>query len=100
MSKGYEIYNTKEKVIRILEEEPATRSSDGLLFIRYCERQLNCKLPEIRKILLSDEFPAFETVRRARQKVQETNPELSANAFVKRARMENQVVFENFARSK
>ena len=45
-----------------------------------------------------DEFPAFETVRRARQKVQERNPELQGVERIKAKRKENEEIFREFAR--
>lgn len=93
------LYNTKEKVARFLEDDPRTRNSDSLLFIKYCEKQLGRQLPELREVLLNENIPAFETVRRARQKVQEMRPDLAATEKVRRRRQESRVAFEVFARS-
>ena len=45
-------------------------------------------------------FPAFETDRRSRQKVQATYPELAATGAVGAFRARNEKVYREFARSK
>jgi hypothetical protein len=44
------------------------------------------------------EMPAFETVRRARQKLQQTYPELSAWDKVEGRRMMNEEIYREYAR--
>jgi hypothetical protein len=44
------------------------------------------------------QFPAFETVRRTRQKLQAEFPELSGNREVQEHREANEAVFRDYAR--
>ena len=44
-------------------------------------------------------FPGFETVRRSRQKVQATYPDLAPTESVGRKRSKNEMVYKDFALS-
>lgn len=43
-------------------------------------------------------FPTFETIRRARQRIQAENPELSANGVVKDYRRKNELIYRAYAK--
>ena len=82
--------NITAQVKEIMEKDKATRNSDNLLYLRVYEQR--CKEICLHPWALSTTcflenmqsygFPPFESVRRARQKVQQKYPELSANKAV------------------
>lgn len=99
---------TTTKIVKhILNTDPHTRNSDSFLYLKvleYIADQHNLLFPAmtVQYFLtnLSDlPFPAFETVRRTRQKLQAEYPELSANASVKAMRAEKEKEFLQYARS-
>lgn len=98
------LYNVHERVKQILTEEPETRNSDELL-ISKVDIQIN---PAISKLPYFDVMqnrkkyglPSCESVRRCRQKVQASNPELKPTKKVKTYREEMEQIFEDYARSK
>jgi len=97
------IYNTHERVLRILTESPETRNSDDLL-ISKVDEDINpavLKLPyfDVMKNRKKYGLPTCESIRRARQKVQELNPELRSTTRVRRFRKELQEEYENYART-
>lgn len=89
----------------ILERHPQTRNSDSYLYLKVLEHQaqeknINLRLlsvPVFLEKMDSFGFSGFETVRRARQKVQQHYPCLSACKEVYEYRGENEVVFREFA---
>ena len=106
MCKTTELKNTKTIVKTILEEDPRARNSDSHLYLKVIEHiseQLgydiwNFKVPYFLEYMTVYGFPAFETVRRTRQKLQAEYPELSANRKVAAHRAENEAAFREFAR--
>lgn len=100
------LYTTANLVKTILQEEPQTRSSDSLLYLKVIERIAeekgvdleNISVPFFLKNMSCLYFPPFESVRRARQKIQAQHPELSANAKVQEQREINEVEYREFAR--
>ena len=94
--------STKALVKTILEENENTRNSDMLLYYEVCKR-LNASALEspfayVILRLESLRLPPFESVRRARQKVQEECPHLCANYGVSSFRAENEAEYRDFAR--
>lgn len=95
-------------VKHFLEDDPRTRNSDKVLYLeilKYCAniRGIDLTTLSVPEFLMSLEqkgFPAFETVRRSRQKVQETYPELAATGVVGALRAKNERVYRDFARGK
>ena len=80
-----------DEIMCILKENPATRSSDKRLIWVLFERRIGAV--ESREVMYSHEFlnlPAFESITRARRKVQEHHPELKATRIVTKARKEAQ----------
>ena len=81
-------------VQHVLEDNPQTRNSDNVLYLEILKHYANIRGVNIHTLPVSDFlegidrkiFPAFETVRRSRQKVQETHPELAATKRVRDAR--------------
>lgn len=96
--------NTIYDIVKvILIQDEAARSSDDYLYHQVCLR--------INKDILSLPFghvltnfntynvPCYESVGRARRKVQAQYPELKANKKVQEYRLENEVAYEEFARN-
>lgn len=98
------LQSTKVLVKSILEADEKARNSDSFLYFRLLERIDKALLTmPVHDFLLGmglREIPAFETVRRTRQKVQAECPWLAACNRVKEFRMENEEVYRNFARGK
>ena len=106
MTKSKELYTTTEIVKELLENEPQTRNSDNLLYLRVLQvvgkqRGIDISnMPVIRFFLHLKNygFPAFESVRRTRQKLQASYPELAGSDQVEAQRTLNEEVFRDYAR--
>ena len=95
------IQHVTETVRIILENHPETRSNDNALFIKVVER-VNKELiylPIVELLMNTEQcnVPRFESVRRARQKLQAMHPELRASEAVQEARAENEVIVREYA---
>ena len=97
---------TVSKLVKgILEENKQARNSDSHLYLKVLEQKakesgIDLKGMTVPFFLESYDvlgFPGFETVRRTRQKVQATYPELASAERVAAMRMENEKVFKAFA---
>ena len=94
-------------VKQILEKNVEARNSDNILYLevlRYYSSEKSIDLhhlsvPDFLMKLEQKGFPAFETVRRSRQKVQATYPELAATGAVGAFRARNDKVYREFAKS-
>ena len=96
---------TSHLVKDILETDPQTRNSDSFLYLKVLENIAEQKDINLQKITVPDfltsselPFPGFETVRRSRQKIQATYPELAACDKVEEMRMINESEYRQFAR--
>lgn len=104
--KKTEFKNTTALVKAILEEDPMARNSDSFLYFKVLgklghEKGLDLDYVSVTVFLLNMAewgFPPFESVRRARQKLQAEFPELAANREVAAQRAENERAFRQFAR--
>lgn len=94
--------NTKELVQAILENSPETRNSDMLLYFRVCQIKnagaLHLPFGAVITNLDRCKLPPFESVRRARQKIQAEFPHLAPCKKIEEFRAENEVEFREFAR--
>ena len=104
MKKTKELKTTTDIVKDILEHDPASRNSDDYLYYMVCRSidGISVHLPFWKVMLNRKEynFPAFESVRRVRQKMQEKYPELSGDSTVEAHRILNEEVFREYARGK
>jgi hypothetical protein len=82
------------KVHQILQKYPATRDSDKLLWLAYNSLYNNLKsviksgeYDQFKQWILSPDTPIFESLSRARRKIQEQHPELEGD---KATRMETE----------
>lgn len=102
------IYKTAKTVKSILESFPETRDNDYLLWLKMielhssnpCENYQAMTVGEFLQIAKASVVPCFETVSRARRKIQAQNPELKASPEVEDARAEMEVEYKEFARDK
>lgn len=106
MGKMNELNNTTELVKSVLKLHPQARNSDNYLYYTVCKiigRRNgidvdSMPMPRFFLHLKDFGFPAFETVRRTRQKLQAECPELAADATVEAGRMLNEEAFREYAR--
>lgn len=102
----HKLNKIKSRVLRILQEKPQARNSDNLLYLYVIreiaeEQQINLNFISIEDFLITmpiSVFPPFESVRRARQKAQAENKELSADSAVEVLREQFREEFRKFAR--
>lgn len=99
------IKNTSELVKAILQNDKQARNSDSYLYLKVITHTaerigVNLHGLSVPMFLLNGAdmgFVGFETVRRARQKIQATYPELAACEAVEGFRMENEQKYEAYA---
>lgn len=102
----YDLKNTTALVKSILEHDERCRNSDSFLYLKVLsivaeQKGIRLDSVSIPHFLLQHHgtnFPIFESVRRARQKVQAANPELAACDRVEGLRTENEAMFLAYAR--
>ena len=100
------IKHTSDLVHEILKAEPICRNSDNVLYLRVLQTigkqngiDINkMSVPTLFYNMGSLKLPAFETVRRTRQKVQECNPELRATDTVEAYRTVLEEEYKDYAR--
>lgn len=82
----------KDKVEQLLTEVPQTRDNDRLLIARTLDEMFNIK--NLYDVALCKEIKGniYETIRRCRAKIQETNPSLRPSEEVYRARLINEQI--------
>lgn len=91
----------------ILEEDEKARNSDSYLYLQVLNTVAQKEHIDLSKIHVIDfllnlsksPFPPFESVRRARQRVQEKNPLLAPCKKVEELRAEKEEEFVEYARS-
>lgn len=103
MGKKEELTTTMAIVKDILVKNKKARNSDVYLYIKVMERlnKGSSKLPfdEVFNNIKELGLPFYDTVTRARRKVQEKNPDLQSDRYIEKCRRENEKTFEDFARS-
>lgn len=80
--------NIRTKVEQILNEIPQARENDNLLIAYFMKDEY--KLQNTFDIALQFKTNVYESIRRARQKVQETNPSLRPSKEVYEARLKKE----------
>lgn len=107
MNIGKEIKHTNALVMEILKQSSKARNSDNYLYYAVVATIAKRNGIDIEKISLPHYllhikeygvFPAFETVRRTRQKIQASFPELAACSEVEAQRIVNEDVYKSYAR--
>lgn len=100
-----ELNTVKELVRYVLITDRKARNSDSYLYLKVIEHQAIQRQTDLRLVsvvsffahLNENGFAKFESVRRARQKLQNEFPELMGSADVQEARQENEAVFREWA---
>ena len=76
-----ELKRTSEIVLKVLKEDRLARKDDNYLIKRVHETVLpgasDMTLNQVLSLITLKRLPGFETIRRARQKMQEKHPELN-----------------------
>lgn len=102
MKKYNELKTVAALVKAMLEKYPAARDNDMILYYRICENinfaALHKPFCDVLLNLHEYGYPPFESVRRARQKVQEHNPHLASSRAIMAAKADNEEAFRAFAR--
>jgi len=107
MGKSKELATTHDMVKQVLEQSKDARNSDNYLYYRILkmigtEHGIDIEKMSVPHFFLHMKeygcFPAFETVRRTRQKLQAMNPDLAADSDVEGYRILNEEVYRNYAR--
>lgn len=80
--------NVRAKVEQILTDIPQARENDNLLIAYFIKDEF--KLQNTFDIALQFKTNVYESIRRARQKVQETNPLLRPSKEVYEARLKKE----------
>lgn len=87
------------QVEKILEEMPETRDDDRELILQVYARYYDVWLGDrFYKIMRKKDLPPFESIRRARQKIQAKRPDLRASEDVEAIRFGEQLEYIKFAR--
>ena len=100
-----DLKNVTQIVKEILENNEATRNSDSLLYLEVLQlysfrtgKALSLiSVPYFLTHMDELGYPPFESVRRTRQKIQATYPELAASKKVGGYRAENEKTFKAYA---
>lgn len=102
MSKSKELKTITAIVKDVLKHYPKARNSDEVLYLAVCSKisGMCLDLPFWKVFMHRKEYglPSYETVGRARRKLQETHPELAGNSTVEAQRTLNEEVFRDYAR--
>lgn len=101
-----ELKSVARLVKQILREDEQARNSDGYLYWKVLDtigksRGVDVNNISVANFLLhqhANGFPGFETVRRTRQKVQRTHPELAACERVECMRIVREETFREYAK--
>lgn len=82
----------RDAVKVVLTQNEAARNSDWVCINETLKFYVdtNLSLDEICNLGLSGKIPTFETIRRCRQKLQETHPELQGDERVRKFRAEKE----------
>ena len=99
------IRNLAPIVKQILEENEQTRNSDIELYNAYLSLKLGISpyfitFGDVMNMVSNGEIASIESVGRCRRKCQELYPELRATVSVRRARIDEEAVYEDFAQDK
>ena len=97
-----DLKSVSKLVKEILEKHPAARNSDDILYFKVCESidEWGIESP-FWKVLLNRkdyQYPAFESVRRTRQRLQAAFPELAGCDEVEAERVLNEAIYREYAR--
>lgn len=92
------MHKVQDMVLFELEARPETRSSDRELIMAVYRDFYGVTTDSFMKVMHRTDLPKFESIRRARQKLQETEEDLRAAAPVEQARMDLQAEYLEYVR--
>lgn len=92
------IKTTHDKVMQVLEDTPPARSSDKVLISNVYWRFYGVFDEPFYMVMMMDELPSFETIRRCRQRIQQEHEELRAVPPIEKERINRQIDFIDYAR--
>lgn len=103
-----ELRSTNDIVMEILKESEKARNSDNYLICLVLTKIAKKKGIDIEKMSLPQcllhmkeyGLPSFETIRRTRQKIQATHPELAGSDDVEALRVVREEEFRSYARER
>ena len=90
------------KIVKvILQEKPYTRNSDNQLYVEVIKqiKPNMLRMPLEEALMHEHEIPNYETIRRARQRLQECFPELREDDQISAWRRMRQEEMKEYARS-
>ena len=95
----------ESRVRAILSNYKEARDDDMILYLLYCNRYGEVRVGKLpfEMVIKNYKFfgiPCFESIRRARQKIQAATPELGCSTDVRRARRKQQVKYKAYAADK
>jgi hypothetical protein len=97
-----DIHKLEDVVKDVLESDASTRNSDRQLYFKVCQRLdsgvLEHKLGDVLLSFNNYDMPRFESVSRARRKLQAKFPRLKATDEIKERRLEREIMFEEYAK--
>ena len=108
MSTSKILYQISKLVKEILENDKRARNSDTYLYLQVLYKVglikgIDVNAMSVTEFLLKRNelgFPCYETVSRARRKVQEEHPELAGTDDVEAQRIINERVYRDYAKRK
>lgn len=101
--KKNEVRQTAELVKDLMVKNKKAREDDFFLYgevIKLFGVSTRCHLNTIFRYIRQKRIPPFETVNRARRRIQELYPELRADSFVESARLDKGEEFMDFIQDK
>lgn len=97
-----ELKKTTDLVKKLLIQFPELRNDDDLLYRNVCKEIYPAVMTQFFGAVLRNRriygLPSFETVRRTRQKVQATYPELKGTKRVREGRKAKETEYREYAR--
>ena len=86
----------KDMVVFELENRPETRDSDRILISKVYEDFFGIKNEPFFEVLMRDDVPNFESIRRCRAKAQALRPDLRASETVQDFRFDREQIYFGF----
>lgn len=97
------IRRTSDIVKNVLELVPEARDDDDLLYVNVCQAisPMICHQPfgQVMMLRRTYKIPPYESVRRTRQKLQASYPELRGSDEAEAQRVVNEGIVKDYARS-
>lgn len=91
-----ELTRVKEMVRFELENRPETRNNDRLLIVKVYEDYFGIKNEPFLDVLMRDDVPNFESIRRNRAAIQREEPSRRADGRVQELRFDREQVYFDF----